>query len=229
LRRYRADPSWEIGYRLLRLNERVTGELISRENLLHFARRHLILPFMQAITKLHEHEYRDAPIDEWDIWGPEDDSLQYNVLLQDDVKAYHEGFIPSISENPIKLLVTLILKDDVQYGNQGIGGFYGGFYGGARPWSTTFGRRVDGGFHSTLGSNTIYELRHHLRRYFRRDRNYDDTYIWGSPWGFQDVLPIPKSEWNPVTKTSEHNLILIYTFYPDQHLWNILFDLEFRV
>jgi hypothetical protein len=116
-------------------------------------------------------------------------------------------------------MVTIILKDDIQYGYQGM------LYSGMAPTSTAFGRRVDSSLQWSLSDNT----RDALRRFIRNKFKYDVDYTWSeAPWGYHDVLPIPKGDWNHELKRNEENLILIYTFFPDSVLWNLLIDMEFR-
>ena len=68
LRQYKADPTWELGYRLLRLNEKITGEPISQQTLYRFGVNHLFRPFFQAIHKMHDSSMAGAAIDEWDLY-----------------------------------------------------------------------------------------------------------------------------------------------------------------
>ena len=213
LRRYTADPTWELGYRLLRLNEKMTGEPISKRTLYLFGVNHLFRPFFRAIEKLHDSAMAGAAADEWDLY----ENLQYSIILQDNVAAHHRGFIPSPADHPFHLMYTLILKEDVIFP-------HGGF-SGSPATSIAFNRTVDGGLSGTLNSNTFDELRHHMRRAF----GYSIDYIWDNTWGFQSVLPIPQGNWDEVTRTMNHDLLLIYTFYPDEVLWHELISREFRL
>jgi len=210
-RQYQAEPTWEIAYRLLRANQRITGEILSQRTLRHFALARLIPVFLRAIDRIQDHLYNAAPLPEgYDIY----ENLQYSVLLHDHEAEVHRGFIPSIGEYPFNLMINLILEDDINDT-------------GANLWNRRLESVALGGdlgrVQNTLNNVTAEEL----RRYLRSNFNYDTDYLYfGHPWGYQGVMPLPRSEW--VGGRDQHNLLLIYSFYPDMELWGELIDLEFQ-
>jgi hypothetical protein len=223
-REYQTDPVWENAYRLLRANQRATGEVISSKTLELFARSQLIPVFMRAIERIHDYQYQvfnQEIDDEYDIY----DNLQHAILLHDNIDAVDRGLIApsldpddksdgqviSIGKKSFTFLINLTFKDDLHAGQAAW----------QRLESVVLGGNLDNLQHR-VGSITHEELRHYLRREYK----YDDDYMFNEPWGYQGVLAMPKGEW--LEGRDQQHLMLIYSFYPDEKLWNILIDMEFR-
>lgn len=208
-RKYRSEPTWENTYRLLRANQRITGQVISSDTLQRFS--DIVTPvFIDTINKLHQHAYRNAPVDEYDI----DEHVEDSVVLVDHVDAAHRHLIPEVGPRPFSLIVVLTLIDDMQYTRN---------HWGLDTTSIALGRRI-GDVQDTLWSNTLGDFRRFLEDAF----DYKLSYIYDyadRAWGFQGVLAIPKSEY--IAGRSQNNLKLLYEFHPDIVLWNLLLDLEF--
>ncbi len=215
LRHYKAEPTWETAYRLLRVNQRITGELLSQKTLRLFTLDILIPIFIGAIDRIHDHLYNAAALPEgYNIY----DNIQYSILLHDHEAEVRRGFIPSIGEHPFNLMVNLILEDDLHEA-------------GASLWSRRIESIALGGdlmrVQDTLNNITSDQLRQYLRANF----NYATDYLYygssgeSGPWGYQGVMPLPREVW--IGDRNQMNLLLIYSFYPDMELWGELLAREF--
>lgn len=206
-RAYQNEPTWNLAYRLLRANQRATGEIISEGILKQFTLSNFIPPLLRAITRMHETQIHAPEIEEYELF----DNMQVSIRLIDNVEAAHQGFIPDFEDKPFTFLVTLYFLDDLHSSGPHLT---------SRLVSIVLGNDTNN-ISGTLNSLIFYELRNELE--LRGD--YSSEYIYGQPWGYQGVLPIPKSEW--LDGRDQHHLMLLNTFYPDEVMWNIFLTKQF--
>jgi len=200
------SPNMYNLYKLLNTNRRATGSLIRQSVLDIFAKANLIPVFLEAINEVHNYVNllgHAQDVDEFDIF----ENLSYSVELIDNLLATDLHQMPSDEDKPVTLLITLKLHDDVEseVNNYWI------------PQSVAIGN-VDN--NQNRVSQKTFEL---LRRMLRKRYGYDWEYSNDIAWGYDGVLPIGQAGFGK----NRGDLILIYTFYPDIHLWKILIDREF--